>query len=360
MKSLFGNIWLIFSLLVLTVMFSSCMKDDLRPITEFSVSHDGVFIPCEGNFMYGNASLSYYDKNAKLVENQVFCRANGFPVGDVLQSVAIFDSLAYLVVNNSGKIYSINKNTFKYSGKITDLVSPRYMYFVSPVKAYVTDMYSRCMYVVNPQTCMVDKTISLDDGSGEYYRNSSEQMVVCDSLVFVNCWSYDDKVLVINSKTDEIVSRITVMKQPRRMVLDCNRKLWVICDGGVANSSYCGTAGFVKIDVATRTVEKTVEFPQGDFPTAISINAGGDTIYYANNHVYRFPVDSQSQTGEVFLQNSGGHYFYGIGVDPYNSDVYVADAVDCMQSGVVYRISAQGAELDKFKVGIIPNGFCFK
>ena len=360
MKNILGNIRLIVLFFVLAGTFSSCMKDDLRPITEFSVSHDGVFIPCEGNFMYGNASLSYYDKNTKTIENQVFYRANGIPVGDVLQSVTIYDSLAYLVVNNSGKIYSINKSTFKYSSKITDLVSPRYMRFVSPAKAYVTDMYSRCIYVVNPQTCMIDKTINLDDGSGEYYRNSSEQMLVCDSLVFVNCWSYDDKVLVINSKTDEIVSRITVLKQPRRMVLDCNRKLWVICDGGVANSNYCGTAGLVKIDVDTRSVEQTFEFPQGDLPTSISINACGDTIYYANNHIYRFQVNSQSVTDDVFVDNAGGRCYYGVGVDPYNSDVYVADAVDYMQSGMVYRYNAQGAELDKFNVGIIPNGFCFK
>ncbi|MBR5983435.1 MAG: DUF5074 domain-containing protein [Bacteroidales bacterium] len=336
------------------------MKDDLAPITQFSTSHDGVFIPCEGNFMYGNASLSYYDKNTKTVENQVFFRANGIPIGDVLQSVTISDSLAYLVVNNSGKIYVVNKNTFIYVSKITELVSPRYIRFITPSKAYVSDMYSRSIYVVNPHTCMVDKTINIDDGSGEYFRHSSEQMIVYDSLVFVNSWSYDNKILVINANTDELVSQIEVLKQPHRMVMDKNGKIWVLCDGGYQGSEYCGTPGLVKIDAATQTVERIFEFQSGDYPSEITMNGTGDTIYYSNNHIYRFQVDSDNVTSEIFFANPQGRYYYGLGVDPVNSEVYVADAVDYMQSGVVYRLNAAGEEIDSFKVGIIPNGFCFK
>ena len=69
---------------------------------------------------------------------------------------------------------------------------------------------------------------------------------------------------------------------------------------------------------------------------------------------------SDDITANVFFQNPGGRTYYGLGVDPVNSDVYVADAVDYMQSGVVYRLNATGEQIDKFTVGIIPNGFCFK
>ena len=362
-------------IIIFFVFFSSCMKDDMAPITAFDISHDvdtistdtgnvvrnyGVFIPCEGNFMYGNASLSYYDSKKRTVENQVFYRANGIPLGDVLQSVTINDTLAYLVVNNSGKIYAISNNTFKYVNKITGLTSPRFMCFVSPTKAYVSDMYSRSIYVVNPMTCMVDKTIDINDGSGEYYRHSSEQMLAYGSYVFVNSWSYDDKILVINANNDELVSQIEVLKQPHRMVIDRNGKIWVLCDGGYQGSEYYGTPGLVKIDAATQTVERTFEFSVGDYPSEITINATGDTIYYCNNHIYRFQVDSDNIAGDVFFSNPGGRLYYGLGVDPVNSDVYVADAVDYMQSGVVYRLNAAGEQIDKFTVGIIPNGFCFK
>lgn len=347
------------TLAVAIVIFSGCMKDDYGDITEFSSTHNGVFIPCEGNFMYGNASLSYYDKKAKTVENQIFVRANGYPIGDVLQSVTIGDSLAYLVVNNSGKIYAINKHNFKYSGKITDLVSPRYMHIFSPQKAYVTDMYSRQISVVNLQTYSVEKTINTDDGSGKYYRNSTEQIAVLDSLVFVNCWSYDNKILVINAKTDEIIKRIAVLDQPRRMVADKHKKLWVICDGGKRLADYNGQAGIVKIDMAKMEVEQQYIFDDSNFAAEIAINKTGDTIYYINGHLYRFSVENENIRGEIFIENSSGHFYYGLGIDPDNSDIYLSDAIDYMQSGVVYRFSSNGKLIDKFGVGINPNGFVF-
>lgn len=335
------------------------MHDDFSAISEFSKKGDGVFVICEGNFMYGNASLSYYDKKTGEVENQVFFRANGIPLGDVLQSVTIHDSLAYCVVNNSGKIYAINKDNFRFSRKITELVSPRYMRFVNSTKAYVTDMYARCIYAVDTRNFTVEKRIDINDDSGEYYRNSSEQMILCDTLMFVNCWSYDNKVLVINTKTDSLISRIEVLHQPRRMVIDKNGMIWVICDGGQANSSYHGKSGLVKIDAKNMQVVETFEFAEGSFPTTMSINKTGDTIYYVNDNVYRFSIYDEA-VNTVFLENTEYRCYYGIGVDPSNSDVYVADAVDYMQSGVVYRYNAKGDLLSSFEVGIIPNGFEFK
>ncbi len=49
--------------------------------------------------------------------------------------------------------------------------------------------------------------------------------------------------------------------------------------------------------------------------------------------------------------------FYGLTVNPVNSEVYVADAIDYVQPGVILRYSPEGELLDEFKVGIIPGHF---
>ncbi len=341
------------------MFFSGCMKDDMRPITEFDAGDGGVFIVCEGNFMYGNASLSYYNKNDKTIENTVFLRANGIPLGDVAQSLTIYDSTAWIVLNNSGKIYAIDINTFKVRGKITGLTSPRYMQIVSPTKAYISDMYSKCIYVVNPQTYSIISTINIDDNSGEYYRHSSEQIVFCDNKLFINSWSYDNKILVINTINDELIDSIEVLKQPRKIVLDKNKDLWVLCDGGNPESEYNGEAGIVKINTTSLAIEQSFIFTDDSKATDMKINKTGDTIYYINTDIFRFPITTTNLPEQEYIKSDGNN-FYAIGIDPDNSNLYISDAVDYMQSGVIYRFNANALCVDTFDVGIIPNSFVFK
>ena len=354
----------ILSLILSTIfILSGCMHDP-DPITPPDINvHSGLFIVNEGNFMYENASLSYLDFETDSVMNNVFYDVNNIPLGDVAQSMVIMDSIGYIVVNNSGKVYAINTNTFEVVGKITGLTSPRYMHFVSKTKAYITDIYAKSIAIVNPMTYEITGHIDVDNHESQYYQHSTEQMVQYKNYVFTNCWSYDNKILVIDTETDRLVDSIEVLKQPTSLVIDKNSQIWTITDGGYNGSTYgYEEPGLIKINPETRTAEVVCRFELDDSPSELKINGSGDTVYFLNRNVYRFAIDNPSDI-QLFARNtSSSSYngFYGLAVDPQTSSVYVSDCLNMIKNGIVYKYSAAGELLKSYKVGLIPGEFCFK
>ena len=59
----------------------------------------------EGNFQFGNSSLTVYDFNKDLIYPDVFEKTNGRKLGDVFQSITVVNGAAYLVVNNSQNLH---------------------------------------------------------------------------------------------------------------------------------------------------------------------------------------------------------------------------------------------------------------
>ena len=360
---------------LLLLLLAGCMKDNsLYDFHRLDVNKKGrgVFVVNEGNFMYGNASLSYYNPENGEVLNDIFFNTNALPLGDVAVSMTIRDSLGYVVVNNSGKIYVINVNTFQYVGKITGLTSPRNIYFMSNSKAYVTDLYAKAVTIVNPETFQITGSISINNHNSKFYQHSSEQMVFFGKYAFVNSWSYDDKVLVINTLTDKLVDSITVVKQPNSMILDKNNQLWVLSDGGYQGSAYGqDTAALTRIDPVSRKVEKVFRFPDRTAsPSSLCVNAAGDSLFFLYNSwaggnvpdagVYAMHVDARVLPDKPLIPQ-GNHLFYALGIDPASGRIYVSDARDFLSRGEVY-VYSRGAVtlLDSLKTGIIPGSFCFK
>lgn len=246
-----------------------CMKWDYADMEEFAATGPGLFITNEGNFQYGNATLSYYDPATKKVENEVFYRANAMKLGDVAQSMTIHNDLGWIVVNNSHVVFAIDLRTFKEVGRITNLTSPRYIHFVSDEKAYVTQLWDNRIFIVNPRRYEITGYIEcpgMTPGSG-----STEQMVQYGQYVYVNCWSYQNRLLKIDTRTDRVVDELVVGVQPTSLVLDANDKLWTITDGGYEGSPYgYDVPALYRIDAASFRLEKQFRFREGDAPRKCS------------------------------------------------------------------------------------------
>ena len=361
-------------IVLLSFIAVACMDDDA--ITnihrqEQNEKEHGIFIINEGNFMSDNASLSYYNPKTKQCKNDVFYNTNALPLGDVAQSMTVQDSLGYIVVNNSGKIYVINTETFKYVGKITGLKSPRYILLLNDFTAFVSDLYDKAITIVNPQSRQITGRIDMDNHNTEFTQHTSEQMVFYDSLVFIASWSYDNKIMVVDANTFSVVDSITVTKQPNSLLLDKNNKLWVLSDGAFEGSSYGhDTATLTRINPKTLKIETIFRFPNGDSsPRHLCCNKMRDTLYFISNSwsshssesgVYQMPIQS-ALLPKTPLIAENERTFYGLLIDIQgDGSLYVSDAGDFSSAGYVYRYTVQGFLVDSFKVGINPGNFCSK
>jgi YVTN family beta-propeller protein len=347
-------------LLLIAMLFTmaGCMKDDQwvrdhMQQANLNLASGGVFVVNEGNFMYGNATLSFYDTLRKEVQNDLFFRVNGLPLGDVAQSMSIWKSSGYIVVNNSGKIYIIDTTTGKYTGKITGLTSPRYMHFVNSEKAYISDLYAGKITIVNPTSNTVTGVISCPS------HPSTEEMVQVGDKLFVTCWSGDKTVLVIDTGKDQVKTEIPTGDQPSGIVKDSYGKIWVLCQASPGSKSGSNPI-LQRIDPVTEKVDLGLVFSAGTKPVKLTIDGTGNNLWYlSGNEVFKMSVLSRSLPDKPFL-SLNTKLLYGLGIDPSNGDIYASDALDYQQPGWILRFDKSGVQKDRFKSGIIPGRFCFK
>ena len=345
-------------LLLLCLHFSGCMKWDYNEPEDFNASGAGLFIVNEGNFQYGNASLSYYVPETGTVQNEVFFRANGMKLGDVAQSMCIHDNKGWVVVNNSHVIFAIDLNTFKEVGRIENLTSPRYIHFLNDEKAYVTQLWDNRIFIINPKKYEITGYIQVPDMTME--SGSTEQMVQYGKYVYCNCWSYQNRIIKIDTETDQVVDELTVGIQPTSLVMDKYNKIWTVTDGGYEGSPYgYENPALYKIDAETFRIEKMFVLEQGDISSEVRLNGEQDKLYWINNDIWCMDVTAGRVPVRPFIECRDTK-FYGLTVTPANGEVYVADAIDYQQQGIIYRYSPEGKLINEFYVGIIPGAFCWK
>ena len=325
----------------------------------------GVFVINEGNFTYANSSLSFYDPEMDTVTNNLFYRVNGAPIGDVGQSLALIDGKLYIVVNNSNYIYKVDANTIKCDLNqpymLTDFVSPRFMLPVAPDKAYVSDIASTDLWIINPQTMTHTGSIAMG--------KSTETMVQVGSEVYVTNWSKayiqgmeNNTVQVIDANNDVKVADITVGKEPNSMVVDKNGMVWVLCEGATWDID-AENPSLWKINPMTKKATRMVEFQESAMNLAI--DPTGSYLYYvrggdwsSSGDMHRISIDNPTAE-DNFIIPSEGRMFYKVSVNPHNGDIYVSDAKTYVQNGTVYRYSSDGVLLTSFDAGICPGFMLF-
>lgn len=343
---------LILPIIAVFILLTSCYKP-VDPVPagpeESFLSGKGFFVINEGNFMWGNGSLSYYSYDSSKIHNDLFEQINMRALGDVPNSMEILNDYAYVVVNNSGRLEVINRKTMEAVASISDLQSPRYICIIDNQKAYVTSMSSNSLAIINLSTNTLSGNIDIG--------KKSEAILVKGKKVFVASWVGDNRVTVIDSDTDQPVAVIETAIEPESMVLDKNGLLWVLCNGGWARENY---AELLAVNSETYQVVKRKVFASKlDSPTNLKINGTRDTLFYLMNGIYRMSIIDNNLPEIPFISDPD-HYFYKFSVNPSNSDIVATDAKDYQAKGLVLVYNRHGVLKNSVEAGIIPGYICFK
>jgi|APTNR8051073442_1049403.scaffolds.fasta_scaffold46916_1 DNA-binding beta-propeller fold protein YncE len=339
--------------LLLAFFFSSCEKEPTKKNQLPDAKTQKVWILNEGLFNFGNASLDVYVPDSQQIFNDVYKTANAKSLGDVGQSISFNGSFAYVVVNNSGKIVVLDKKTFLEVGAINiPNSSPRFLHFVKDDLAYVTELYAKRIWLINPATKTLLDTISTTGWTEQIAANGNELFIAQRTRLND---AYVANVLVVNTSTKKIVNTITLPTEPNSLVLSGNA-LYVLCSADAALSK---NASLVKINTTTKSIDATMEFASGKSPGLLRLDAKNNRLLWRDGDVYQMPFNSSVAAATVFIAGSARN-IYTMDIDPANADVYISDAHDYVQASTVYRYSFNGDSLQKFKAGVITSAFGFE
>ena len=342
----------IFSLLLLAIFFSACVKDKPQePIKTYATinSDNSVLIINEGNYGWNNASISIYDANTNnFVQDYYKQQNNNQSLGDVCQSIKSFNNKYYVIVNNSSKIEVLNKSNFTKSATIFGFTSPRYILPISYSKAYVTEYYANNIKVIDLNTNSITGNIPCN-GWGD-------QMAVIYNKAFITN-PKSNYCYIINTTNDLITDSIIVGKGASSIIIDKNSKVWVLSSG---NSSSNQNGMLSRINPINLQIETSLTFSTGDSPNNLCDNKTHDTLYFLNkNNIYQFPISASALPGNALI-NGGSKLFYGLGVSPKDYKIYVSDAIDYVQRSKIETYDTQGNFKNSFIAGVISNGFVFE
>ena len=332
---------------LIAIIMSSCetLKDDPELLYP---EGRGVFILNEGNYLAGNGSLSFYSLESGKIYDNLFSARNERPLGDIPTFMAVDGDRAFIIVNNSGTIEVIDLKTMESLETLTGIISPRQM-VISNNKGYVSSLMSDLIYIVDIDKMVVEGTVDIGC--------NSEAMVISGNRLFAANWSGGNKITVVNLTDNTVETEINTGLEPESMVLDRNNRLWVLCTGGYMNEEI---PRIMKINASTLTVEGELEFRTvSDNPSSLTLNKGGDTLYYIDEGVRRMTVTATALPENAFI-GTGGRLFYKLAASPWNGMIMVTDAIDWQQKGDLLIYNRNGTLVDTKQCGIIPGFMCFQ
>ncbi len=331
-------------LILLTLSIISCNKEKIGPQYEDSTDKingaPGFWVLNEGNWTWGNASISFYDTQRKQMSNMVYQSKQNTPLGDVLQSMFFKNDYRFLILNNSHQI-KMCSDEMMLQKNFEGFNSPRYMEHLSGSEYIVTSLSGKQIYKLDIETGLVETFTNVEDWTEKIINFKTS--IIVEHKSFSDAKPEDQQLLKLNNKGDIIKtldilsphSELTKMDDSKFCFIsqsDTEYKLW-ICD--------------TTFNVQTFNIPENIS----------QISYSSNTIYLAGQNLWSFNLSTSHFTKIKSLE---GKTIYGLSSSD-DGYVYLCDAKDYVSSGDFLVYSTETNTLiDSIKTSIIPSEIYFE
>lgn len=342
--------------LIIILHNSSCKKDnnfgevvEKEPLTLFET--EGIWVVNEGLFGHGNGEISFIDWKNKKIFNSQFFASNGIPAGDIPTCLLVDDDKILLVVNNTSRIYILNRKDLKIKQSINRIPSPRKVEKISTNYYAVSSFSSDSLYFIN-------LGISTSSVSSIHLGKTSETLLFHNDKLYVTNWSQfggnwqNNSIMKIDPHLKKLEKTLILSKEPNSMQIDKNSNLWVLCSGGYMSEEF---PALHKINLSSFEIEDTFEFNnKNESPFSLSIDKNGENLSFINQHIFEMSINSTTLPTTAILSATTEN-FYNINSSLFNNYIIICNAKNYQVSGEILFFKKGSGIEKRYECGINPG-----
>lgn len=344
-------------------VFTSCKKDEgKKPDPVVNVSKV-AYIVNYGSYSGSKSEISIYNIDSNSVSQDAYKTANSVDFTSNIQSMEIYNDIAYFMSNNGDKIDIVDAKTLKATVNpiSADIVKPRYF------AASVNTAYISCWGDVSDWTVIANSYIAKIDLTTKSVSKIAlpggpEGVIIVNNKLYTGLCT-TNKVAVIDLSTDAI-SYITVSAVPQQFVQDVDSNIWVSLVSKYSTPFPADSLGLAIINPQNNTVIDKVNFTGIGGEGYIHISSDKNTIYAMGNEawpgtastIYSVDVANRTLSSTALIS---GENFYGFNINPDNEDVYVLKSPSATEKGTLKIYNKTGSLLEEEETGIGPHDVIF-
>ena len=318
-----------------------------------------VYVANQGNFSDANGSVTWYNPQDGSVEQDVVMGLN-----TLVQSITIHNDVGYIVGNTSDRIDVISMESNERVAQIRDVPGPRFVEIVSDEKAYISNLFSSTVTIIDLQSNTVSGSISVG--------MNPEAIAVSSGKAFVANFGFgtaDSTLTVIDVATDSVVETMqTGCDGPRFLEVDKEDELWVFCNGKtVYNADFTEIIEQTNGEVVVFSADSEEEVTRIELDAQAGTSSLGQDAWYdsATNRmflvegtsilVFDASINELTSTIEIPGEEEIGAIAYDANADM----LYVGRITGFTTSGFVSIHDMMGTEVDRFSAGVAPAFIAF-